>query len=422
MPRHRLWFFISALSLIALAAVGSAAAQGSNFKVLYNFSGGADGANPGRLTMDAFGNLYGTTASAGNMAYCTDNPSNPGCGTAFKLSQKNSAWIFSQLYAFTDTAGPSGVILDGQGVLYGATSGGSYCEYGCGTVYKLTPPLRICKSAYCPWTETALYRFTGGNDGIAPSTPTFDQAGNLVGATHQGGSYGCIAGCGTIYKLTRSASGWTSSVLYLFDDDDDGNPTGSLVLDAQGRLYGTTQWGGNPNCGPGNSCGTVFQLTDSGQGWTENIIYIFENGDNAPTGVIFDNSGNLYGATRVGGLGGGTVFELTPSSGNWAYSLLYSFSGLGGPTSSLTRDNSGNLYGTTYSDGPNRAGTVFKLTPSSGGWIYTSLHDFTGGSDGGGPFGGVILDANGNLYGTTLTGGTGNCRGSGCGIVFEITP
>jgi uncharacterized repeat protein (TIGR03803 family) len=134
--------------------------------------------------------------------------------------------------------------------------------------------------------------------------------------------------------------------------------------------------------------------------------------------LISDNAGNLYGATTVGGSGGGgTVFELTPSNGQWTLSVLYSFTGSAGPSNSLVLDMAGNLYGTTVEDGTYGAGTVFELTPSGGSWTYTDLHDFTGGSDGSDPFGGVTLDANGNIYGTTEAGGA-----NGDGIVFEITP
>ena len=136
------------------------------------------------------------------------------------------------------------------------------------------------------------------------------------------------------------------------------------------------------------------------------------DGLNPIGGLIFDNSGNLYGGTQSGGSGGGgTVFELTPSNGSWTLKTLYSFTGSHGPVASLTMDAAGNLYGTTLGDGAYGAGTVFKLAPSGGSWTYISLHDFTGGSDGGGPFSAVTFDANGNLYGTTWEGGdtSGDC-------------
>ena len=150
---------------------------------------------------------------------------------------------------------------------------------------------------------------------------------------------------------------------------------------------------------------------------------LFRSGNDPWAGLIIDPSGNLYGTTTGGGSGsGGTVFELTPANVGWTFKTLYSFSGNGGgPSDKLVMDAAGNLYGTTYIDGAYGYGTVFKLTPSNGGWTYTSLHDFTGGSDGANPISSLVFDANGNLYGTASQGGTGNCPG-GCGVVFEITP
>lgn len=141
-------------------------------------------------------------------------------------------------------------------------------------------------------------------------------------------------------------------------------------------------------------------------------------------GLIFDPSGNLIGSTAIAGSGGtGTVFELTPSGNTWAFDLLYSFVGnFDGPRGSLIMDSAGNLYGTTVGAGQYSKGSVFKLTPSSGGWTYTSLHDFTGGSDGGYPIGNVTFDASGNLYGTASSGGTGTACYEGCGVVWKITP
>jgi uncharacterized repeat protein (TIGR03803 family) len=158
-------------------------------------------------------------------------------------------------------------------------------------------------------------------------------------------------------------------------------------------------------------------LTRSGSGWTETVLYSFQNGSdgaNPAAGLTIDN-GNLYGATTTtgGSGGGGTVF----GSPNGPSDPIYSFSGGGGPATSLVADASGNLYGTTVKDGAYGAGNVFKLTPSGGGWTYTDLYDFTGGSDGGNPFGSLALDANGNLYGTAEAGGA-----NGDGVVFEITP
>ena len=169
-----------------------------------------------------------------------------------------------------------------------------------------------------------------------------------------------------------------------------------------------------------------IKLTSSGSGWTENTPYGFQGGSDGKLpgvwGLIFDTSGNLYGTTVWGGAGGGgTVFQLIPSAGSWTFNLLYSLSGSngGGPWNGpLIMDSAGNLYGTTAKGKSSYGfGNVFELSPSNGGWTYTSLHQFTGGSDGKDPYGGVVLDAGGNLYGTTGGGGA-----YGYGVVWEITP
>jgi uncharacterized repeat protein (TIGR03803 family) len=201
----------------------------------------------------------------------------------------------------------------------------------------------------------------------------------------------------------------------------DGNgPYAGVIFDQVGNLYGTTSAGGNGGCN-GLGCGTVFQLKPSGSGWTENVLYAFQNGSDGANpigGLMFDPSGNLYGTTSCLGNGKSTVFELTPSSGNWTFALL---GGSGGSTASLIMDPAGNLYGTARTGGAYGRGSVFKLAPSGGGWTYTSLHDFCADgppcSDGAQPWGNVILDANGNLYGTATAG-----RANYYGVVFEITP
>ena len=187
-----------------------------------------------------------------------------------------------------------------------------------------------------------------------------------------------------------------------------------VIFGPDGDLYGTTYYGG------ANGYGVVYQLSPP-QDQTEKVLYSFQNGSDGSAvaaGLVFDNAGNLYGATTTGGSGGGgTVFELMPSNGHWTLSVLVSFTGSGGPSSSLVMDTSGNLYGTTVSDGVYGAGNVFKSTPSGGGWTYMDLYDFTGGSHGANPFGSLVLDADGNLYGTTEAGGA-----NGLGVIFEIVP
>jgi uncharacterized repeat protein (TIGR03803 family) len=159
-------------------------------------------------------------------------------------------------------------------------------------------------------------------------------------------------------------------------------------------------------------------LSPSGSGWTQQVLYSFLNqsdGRSPYGGVVFDHAGNLYGSAANNGQNfGGTIFQLSPGNGGWTFNLLYSLSGRMGPEASLTVDAAGNLYGTTYADGMHNDGSVFELSPSNGGWVYTGLHDFTGGNDGQGPASSVVLDANGNIFGTAYGGISFG------GVVFEI--
>jgi len=411
-----------ALSILAaLTVVTSPAAQAQTFNVLYNFTGGQDGAHPSAgVIMDARGDLYGTANAGGDLS-C--NPPH-GCGTVYELKRKGSGFVLNPLYSFG--VGPDGgiptapAVFGRDGALYSTTSYGG--TIGKGTVFKLRPSPTACKTALCPWSESVLYSFQGGanGDGGNPIGLVFDQTGNIYGTTSGGGAY---TG-GVAYELTSSGSGWTESLLHSFGGTGDGSaPYRSvLVIDNAGNLYGTTSLGGN-------NYGTVFQLTPSGSGWIENVIYNFQGGNDGGhpyAGLIFDQSGNLYGATTDSGSGGGgTIFELSPSGSGWTFSVLYSLPGSAGyqcgPAWALFMDAQGNLYDTTQCEGANNLGNVFKLTNTSGSWTYTSLHDFTGGNDGGYPASSVMLDTNGSLYGTTSYGGTGQCSG-GCGVVWEITP
>lgn len=414
----------AALALIVMLVLApSATAQ--TYNVVHNFTGGSDGANPvAGVTLDSAGNVYGTTSVGGGQ----------GVGTVYRLVHSGHNWLFYLLYTFegltqqtTDGSAPySRVMISPDGALYGTThSGGDGqgCKelHGCGTVYSVRPK---SGNTGVPWQETMLYQF-GNQDGSNPDygDVVFDQAGNLYGTTRNGGTYLQ----GTVYELSHQGGTWKESVLHSFAGSPDGTtPLSGPVFDQAGNLYGTTSAGG------ANGWGTVYQLKPTGPGWTENILDSIQDGSDGQTlsaGVIFDPAGDLYGATQTGGTGGGgTVFELTSlSSGGWNSSTLYGFPGpaFGGPFRSVVMDNAGNLYGTTSGDGAHQWGSVFKLTRSNGGWTYSSLHDFTGGADGGTPYGSLVFDANGNLYGTTFYGGTGQCDAqgfTGCGVVFEITP
>jgi uncharacterized repeat protein (TIGR03803 family) len=352
---------------------------------------------------------------------------------------------FTVVKTFRRSAGMNGylpmdsLIVDQAGNLYGTTVFGgntdSGCHIGCGVVFELTP------NGGGGWTEKVLYSFAGGNDGANPTAGLiFDAAGNLYGTTMGGGGTG--AG-GTVFKLTPNKDGsWNESVLYSFcsftNCTDGGSPNAGVILDHTGNLYGTTLFGGNssPNCNGGNlNCGVVYKLTPkSGGGWTETVLYNFQGGSDGGFpygGVIFDQSGNLYGSTSEGGgtscsYGCGLIFKLTlQSNGSWTESVLHSFTGGsdgGVPNGGLVFGANGNLYGTTYIGGflgkrfcPMGCGAVFELTPNGGTWTETVLHQFRG-KDGNFPLAGLAFDAAGNLYGTTLFGG------KDYGTVFKLTP
>jgi len=217
------------------------------------------------------------------------------------------------------------------------------------------------------------------------------------------------------------------NVLYTFSGGSDGShPWAGVVFDSAGNLYGTTSGGAA-------GYGTVYELSPNGGTWTLQTLHTFEgatDGASPYAGLIFDAAGNMYGATASMGTGsGGTVFKLSPSGGGWTFNTLYSFSGPAGgldpgPIGNLVFDQQGNLYGTTHLDGAFNFGSAFKLTNTANGWTYTSLHDFTAGTDGADPRSNLTFDSSGNMYGTASAGGTGNsqsCDGA-CGVVFEITP
>lgn len=413
--------------------------QAQTFQVLHIFTGGSDGAIPvGGLTMDRAGNLYGATAAGGNTgSNCQFGGAANGCGTVFRLVRGSSGWVLSPLYAFqgyADGLFPSGRVIFGpDGALYGVTQSGgeATCNAGfgtCGIVFRMTPPASVCKSIICPWQKSTIFSFNGPDGAEPMSEVVFDHAGNLYGTTYGGGGHGndiCFYdnnGCGTVYELTPSNGAWTEAVLHAFPATafDGQNPYANLIFDSAGNLYGSMPQGG------ASGEGAVFQLSPSGSGWMENLLYSFHTNSTGiePEGGLLLASGSLIGTTSTGGTGdGGTVFELTPGQGGWTFNLMYSLSGQQyfGPRASLTMDAAGNLYGTTVSGGAHGYGSAFKLTPSNGGWTYTSLHDFTGGTDGTYVASNLIMDADGNLYGVASGGASGSCF-RGCGVVFEITP
>jgi uncharacterized repeat protein (TIGR03803 family) len=412
-----------------------------NLTTPHTFLGEADGASPGEVGLDPAGNLYGITAFGGD-AGCGQSG---GCGVAFKLNPSGQESIPHTFTAPPDGANSYvGLLRDSSGVFYGETLNGG--SNGAGIIFKLAPPPTACASVLCPWHETILHQFSGGSgDGGGPYGDLIeDSSGNIYGATGYGGS----ADSGTVFEL---GSAGNESILYSFPGyPTDGTfPSGALLRDRAGNLYGVTTNGGT------NNAGTVFELSPSGSGWTEQVLYNFTGGSDGflpIAGLIADEQGNLYGTTNAGGdlncgaLGScGVVFELSPNlNGTWSETVIHTFTGVpdgGAPwVGALIRDSAGNLYGTTQNGGIATGcpfgtvgcGTVFELSPNgSGGWTENILYSFMGGADGSDPIGPVTMDAHGNLYGAAFNGGdlnsnnpacTYNGTPVGCGTVFKLTP
>ena len=328
------------------------------------------------------------------------------------------AQIFEVLYTFTglaDGAYPySGLTLDSAGNLYGAAGEGGlvtgYCYGGCGTVFEVNTKTG---------KENTLFKFNGAN-GAEPFVQNLwrDQSGNLYGTTIFGGNLGCggegYNGCGTAFKLAPDGK---ETVLYEFADGADGGfPYSGLVVDATGNLYGTTSSGGVASCSIGSGqCGAVFKLSGHG---TERALYSFTGGTNGAiplTGLVLDISGNAYGTTQGGGDTScecGVVFRVDKAGRE---TVLHAFAGGPDgaiPSSGLIRDANGNLYGTTRSGGAYSYGTVFEVEQSG---AETVLYSFTDGADGAAPAGNLVFDAEGNLYGTATGGGSDNA-----GTVFKL--
>ena len=404
--------------------IGNSQAFAATEKVLWSFGAGGDGIGPsGGLVMDASGNFYGTTSGGGNNGIGTE------VGVIFKLTTAGQESVLWNFGLGNDGQSPtSGVILDSSGNLYGTTAEGGLYENSDsdagGTVFKLTTAGQ----------ESVLWNFGNGNDGhLAYPGLVVDANGNFFGATAAGGTYGeNIIGYGTAFELTPTGQ---ETVLWNFGNGTDGvQPSSKLVMDASGNLYGTTNYGGTfgPPNPPYKGSGVLFKLTpttapgSAQTTWTESVLWNFGNGSDgsSPNSVIIDASGNLLGETGGGGAyGGGTVFEVTPEGQE---SILWSFgngSDGGAPAGGLIMDASGNLYGTTVNGGAGTGcqgcGTVFELSPPAtqgGAWTESVLYNFGAVPDGQFPSSALLMDASGNLYGETGGGGA-NLSGT----VYEIS-
>ncbi len=406
---HRLTFTILAVAVLVSASLAIAQVE----TVLHNFNNnGIDGTSPvTNLILDASGNLYGMTPTGG--AY--------GSGVAFELLPKTGGGYTEKiLHSFnnvlTDGAQPYGpLVLDALGNLYGTTLGGG--AYAFGTIFELAP------RAGGAWGFRILHSFNGSNGDANGSFGGLvaDAAGNFYGTGSAGGAHNQ----GAVFELALTAgNGWAERVLYSFNSNgsDGFHPYAGLTIDAAGNLYGVTTYGG----AFGN--GAAFELSHSPAGWTETILHSFSgssaDGGNPFATLVIDDAGNLFGSTLVGGAySNGTVFELTPQGGGtWNESIVHNFDNIGGDgyySQATLLSNSGNLYGTTYAGGTRSVGTVFELSPvSGGGWTENILFNFNNrGVNPDKPLAGVVADGSGNLYGVTEFGGA-----YGFGAVFEITP
>ena len=392
-PTRTVAFLI--LAVVVAGGVTTQPIQAQTYKVLYTFLGGTepDGSTPvAGLVRTSSGALYGTTSLGGTR----------GGGTVFKLSATGQYSVLHNFRGGNDgKLVLAGLIRDNSGNLYGTTWFGG--ASGVGTVFTVSKTGK----------ETVLHAFRGQPDDGSNLFAGLvrDSSGNLYGTSYAGGT----DNLGVVFRLEPSGR---EKVLYSFPGGVNGWGThAGLVRDASRNLYGTTNGGG------AFGYGTVFKLDPSNN---ETVLYPFTGGTDGggpEAGLIKDAQGNLYGTTSGGGdpiCKCGTVFELDNAG---TETVLHGFTGTDGvnPVAGLVRDAEGNLYGTTSGGGVFGFGTVFKLD-TAGDLIV--LYSFTGGTDGSVPLGGVVLDAAGNVYGTASQGGNrrGNCRTSGCGVVFEIMP
>jgi uncharacterized repeat protein (TIGR03803 family) len=412
----------NALLVIALALSSLANAQTES--TLHTFTETTSFWPQGALLEDSAGNLYGTTRAGGTY----------GVGTVFEMSPPavlGGAWTLTTLYNFVPYGSGgyvavSDLITDSTGAFYGTTYSGGNPVCNCGVVYKLTPPATKGGA----WTEKTLYAFTGNSDGRLPVAfaLTRNSQGIIYGTTIRGGTWDS----GVIYQLAPGTGGtYTESVLYSFGDlADASTPNGPLAMDSTGTLYGVTSLGGVFDDG------TVFKFVPAAKGQlaTESILFSFKSGSKSgttPSGsLLWDTSGNLYGVTNGGGSANndGVVYELTPAKTTWTQTILYTFSKQSGSNpvgGMIWNPTNGALFGTTSSQNGKTSGdgTVFQLSPPTvqgEAWTLSTLFQFTYNTVGGYPTGTITRDpTTGTLYGTALNGGVVGCD-LYCGVVWKI--
>ncbi len=393
---------VALASILALTLAATTAAQAQTYTVLYSFTGGADGAYPyGGVILDKAGNLYGTTFQGGDLNKC---PTYPGCGVAYKLDLSGKQTVLHTFTGSPDGQEPDfgNLLRDKAGNLYGTTVYGGNVD---GVVFKIS---RAGK-------ETILHSFPQqSGDAECPQWGLIqDAAGDLYGTTFAGGTSSYSAG--TVFKISKAGK---ENVMHSFNGYDGFGPESTLVQDASGNLYGTTNSGGSIGYG------TVFKINKTGK---FSVLYNFKGPPDGymPSGpLVLDKVGNLYGTTFSGGnasacpaFGCGIVFKLNKKGKE---TILHTFLGPdgAGPFGGVVLDAAGTLYGTDWMGGAHNSGDVFTLDKAGN---FTTLYDFTGGVDGGYPFAGLTEDEAGNFYGTAYLGGITKCE-SGCGVVFKLTP
>jgi uncharacterized repeat protein (TIGR03803 family) len=398
-------FLVAFILMLTLAA----SAQAQSVEIIHTFNGNAgQGSLPySGLTEDGNGNYYGTTFDGGTHSQ----------GTVYRLSPTSSGGFTETiLYSFkggtTDGAEPhSSLFRDSAGNLYGTTvTGGIVANsctagptfanpIGCGVIFKLTP------TSTGQWTETVLHRFSGTDGGNSFTGLVRDAAGNFYGVTIGGGSHAL----GAVFKLSLTSTGWKEIVLHNFSGGADGAypfiQCATLAIDASGNLYGSTYNGGAANAG------IVFKLSPPAAAtsttWTEKILYAFKGGSDGSepfSGVILDESGNVYGTTSLGGTGGlngGIVFKLTAANG-YAKTVLHNFNRVTDPAedfpNAVTFDAQGNLWGLTEY-------ALFKLSPGTGGsWSETFVFNWQNTPGWSTAFTPLIIDSHGVIWGTDTWG------------------
>ena len=394
---------LAALAALLVLTLAAPIASAQTYTILYTFQGESDGGFPqGGLYRDASGNLYGINNTAGNRNDCNDY----GCGTVYKLAPSGQLTVLHTFTGGVDgwpNATWGSLIPDANGNLYGMASIGGLHDNG--TIFRITP-----SGAF-----TVIHTFPSSpNDGLGPQFTLLRDpvTGIMYGTTFGGGANNY----GTVYALSKAGVG-SDVVLHSFDYSDGAYVQGSVAEDSAGNLYGTAGQGGT------GGCGVAFKMRNTGAAYT--VLHNFTCAPDGyfPGSVVLDAQGNMYGGTQSGGdvracpfEGCGIIFKITPSGQE---TILHTFHGTEGAVpNELMFDANGILWGTTAGGGTSGQGTIFTITTDG---TYTDVYNFQGGMQGGVPYAGLIEDSQGNFYGT-IGGGILNCIQSGCGMVFKFTP